>query len=372
MKTLALTTGITVAIVGGWLIIATRHSTAAEPIKLEPVVHAKYDPAQIDRKIAFTEQRVQRDPGGAIGWSMVAESWLARSRESDSDAAAWKAEEAARKSLNVRVKGNFRGRSDLVDSLLEQHRFQDALAELEANHFRTRQYADVLCEVGRLDEAEAVIATLPKPNEDPSIQATKARIASLRGDHRAALAMFQKGLQLNESNPGVGNTTLAWFKTKLAGEYRKSGNPVMARTVLNESLALFPRSYKAHLALAEVNLGEGKYAEAISEAEATLKIANSLDARAVIGDAQMKMGDETAAEKTYSDCRQQYLTEVALFDKLHKGGKFMVRPIDRQFATFSVKHNLFGADAKVAAKRDLANRPDELGQANAKALGVTR
>ena len=368
MKSSIILGSFATVVVVSWTAFAMKSNPGMALIKLVPVVHAKYDVQQIDRAIKLHELRTSNDPGGAIGWGMLAESWLARSRESDLDTAAWEAEKFARKSLEVRFDGNSRAKVALVESLLEQHRFQDALATLTKLGFKTRQLADVLIEVGKLNEATKVLDTLPYQNEDPSLLATRASIAVHQANFTLAEDYLNRAIRISEANPGVSESTIAWFKTKLAHVFVLRGELTKGKVLLAESLALNPQSYKANLALAEISKQEKDWNAVIDYSNATLKIADSIEAHAYIGDAQMALGKTDAANQTYAACRQQFLNEVQTFDGLRKGGPLHVKPIDRQFATFCVQHSLFAKEGLVAAKRDLVNRPDELAKKNVAAL----
>lgn len=370
MKNLFVSAAIITSVTAGWLVVAMRTPTERPAIKLEPITHNPYDPAAIDRNRVLHEARVKRDPTGPIGWSMLTESWLARSRESDLDCAAFKAEACARKSISLREDGNFRAKADLIDSLLEQHRFQDACKTLESWGFKTRQYGDVLIEMGRFAEADKVLRGLPLQNEDPSLIASRAHLALVQGDTDTAIKLLEKGLQLNEDNAGVSQPTIAWFETKLADACRHANQNTRAESLLKRALNHYPRSYKANLALAEMAAERKDWNVAIDYANKTLAIANSLDAHAIIGDAQMALGKTAEASKTYAACHKQYLDEIAYFDGGGHGGSFHVKPIDRQFANFCVRHKMFVREGLEAAKRDLVNRPDATAHRNVEALAA--
>jgi tetratricopeptide (TPR) repeat protein len=354
------------ALVTGWFWIANvKKASASEPIEIEPVTHASYDAASIQRDISFHQSRVARDPKGAIGWSMLAESWLARSRESDSDVAAWKAEATARKSLKLRERGNGRAFMALISSLLEQHRFQDAKHALEMAGNRTRIYADVLIEIGDLNKAEAILHTL---DADPSVLATRARISSERGDHSPAIRLLRQARSVLEANPSVSEPTLAWYDAKIGAEYLRQGRLAEADSSYAKALRLYPRSYKATLGLARVAATRGDWKQAIDFAERTLEVANSLEAVALLGDANRALGDSALAAKHFARCRQMYREECATFTSAGKGGRYRVRPIDRQFASFCAEHQMFVDEGLEAATRDLKNRPDLLAKKNLSTL----
>jgi tetratricopeptide (TPR) repeat protein len=362
-------------IAGGWILVASLYSRADAAIVLQPVVHTAYDSNLIDFEISQHESQVKGDPEGAIGWAMLSGAYLARSRESDSDQFAWKAEAAAAKSLQLRVRRNQNAWTKLVQSMLEQHRFQDALTKTEEGIRNypddiplKRMKADVLIEVGKLDEAAKLLATVRKGPNDPATGAIDARLASLRGDHQGAIALFRSTMASLAKNPSVSEPGLAWYVTKIATEQEAMGDFTAAQASFDEAVRLYPRSYKAWLGEARLAMAKHDYETVVQAANKTLEVANSLDARALRADAWLAQGNKAKAQAEYAAIRDMYHKEVATFDGLGKGGPLHVKPIDRQFATFAAKHRMFEKEALVAAKRDYQNRPDEIAKSNLEAL----
>ncbi|CAN5543874.1 hypothetical protein BH11ARM1_BH11ARM1_03630 [soil metagenome] len=342
----------------------------ASMVPLLPTYHQPYDSAVIDENITLHEGRVKTDPKGAIGYAMLSGAYLARSRESDSDVAAWKAEDAARQSLKLRTAQNDVAQAHLVQALLEQHRFQDALVEAtkidgikKDSKEGPKLTADCLIEIGKFDEAKAILAKFVADPRDYGFIAINARMASGLDDHKTSLDLYQKALVQAQALV-VSEQDLSWFYTKIGTEQEALGELVPARKSFEKALELYPNSYKATLGMGRINLAEKRYDDAIAFADRTLPIANSLDAKSTKYDALLAQGKKEAAAKELAEIHSQFKAEVATFDRLHKGGKYDVRPIDRQFATFCVNHKVFAAEGLVAAARDYNNRPDPLGKKN--------
>ncbi len=365
-------------VISGWLLVAslsTKAASAAGAIVLEPVVHAPYEAAKIDREIAHHEMVVKKDPGGAIGWQMLSGAYLARSRESDSDQFAWKAEVAAKKSLELRTNRNQAAWLKEIQSFLEQHRFQDGLNKTEqglkiypGDEALLREKADILVEIGQLDAAEKLLKSMPVTHDGADAAPILARIASIRGEHEKSIQLYRQTMQFLSSNMSVPQSGLAWYVTKIATEQESMGNLDEAQKSFDESLKMYPRSYKAWLGEARLATKRKEYAAVIKACDEVQKIANSLDAVAMRADANKALGNKEAADQDYKEVRSMYENEVKLFDGLGKGGPLHVKPIDRQFATFAVSHRMYEAEALPAAKRDLANRPDDIAQKNLREL----
>lgn len=373
------TIGSTLAVATGWVLVATLYgkAAAAPTVGLQSVTHAKYDPSRIDEDIAFNEGRIHRDPGGAIGWQLLSGAYLARSRESDSDRFAWKAEDAARESLRLRTRRNEAAWMKVVQSLLEQHRFQDALAFTQKGISQfpdsvplKREKADILVEVGKLDEATAVLARLPFTNEGAESAPILARIAAIKGDHARAIDLYAQAMRVVSRNAATPESGIAWYLTKIATEQEALNEDSKAEKTYSESLELYPRSYKAWLGMARIATRRKDYPAVLAACDEVQKVANSLDAVAMRADAYRAMGNHAKADESYAAVREMFHDEAKTFDGLGKGGPLHVKPIDRQFATFAVTHRMFEKEAWAAAKRDFQNRPDDIAKRNLKALST--
>jgi tetratricopeptide (TPR) repeat protein len=170
----------------------------------------------------FHEARVKRDPEGAIGWAFLSNAYLARSREEDSYADAIKAEQAARKSLALRTLGNLGAPVRLVNSLLQQHRFLDALAEDEkalklwgAEPTLTQLHADILIEVGRYDEASKDLISNPEAFNTPGGKAVRAHLDTIQGKLNQALALLKSAHADIVNNSVVESDAISWFEEKM-------------------------------------------------------------------------------------------------------------------------------------------------------------
>ena len=173
-----------------------------------------------------------------------------------------------------------------------------------------------------------------------------------------ARMLLEKSKTMLVYNPGVPATSIAWIDVKLGDEVKALGQLDEAEKLYREALSLHPRNYKATLAMSRLMAAKKDWAQSIAFAEKTLPIADSLDAKALLGDAYLAQGNKEKANEWDQQCELSYKKEVATFDELGKGGPLKVKPIDRQFAQFCADHKMFLDEALVAANRDLQNRPD--------------
>ncbi len=380
MKKFLIPIGLTAGVVVGWAGYAglATKAYATNKIDIVPVAHAKYDPAKIDREIAFHEGRVQRDPDGAIGWAMLSGAYLAKSREQDDDQSSWQAEAAANKSMQVRRRGNIQGALKLPQALLEQHRFQDALKAAEdsllispGENQAKLLLADILVELGRISQAQDQLKSVDLPANDPSFLAMQARILGAEGKREKALSMWNRAIAELSRMGHISEDSLAWYHVKAGAELIHLGRLNEAKKQMEVALAFAPKNYKAVLGLAEVAYQMKDWKTAIIRADQTLTMVNSFRAMAIRGDALLNFGDNKGAQAQFKQMQEAFLEEDFRYSKLKKGGPLGVRHPDREFASFCASHEIFIQDGLRAAERDFLNRPDELAKSNlAKLTGL--
>lgn len=357
----------------------SRTSPTSEPMAsvagstpLAPSVEpAPYDPMLNGKNLAFHRERVERDPKGAIGWAMLSTAYLAAARESDSDAMAVKAEDAARKSLALRTKRNARAAIALAEALLEQHRFAAALAATEqANRIEPsasgeRLRAEILLELGRYPEAEDAIRKAGSPNDAPSLRALAARWQELHGKSGEALKSWAMAIQTLEDTAAQSPTGVAWFHTKYGDALARAGRYDDAEGQYERALWLFPRDHRAHSGLARLAAQRGEWSHCVEHAEKSLKIAKLTDTMGMLADAQLAMGEKAAAETTYRQVDERNAQTRAGYDHArshghvhkHEHGK-QDHTHDRLYAHFLADHGRDLPLAYHAAKEDLELRQD--------------
>lgn len=343
-------------------LVLQEQSASAEPVR------AAYDATLIDKDIAFWKAKVAHDPTGAIGWSQLAGAYLKRSKESDSMEAAKLAEAASRKSLSLRTEGNVGAANKLVSSLLEQHRFGDALKV--ANYALTlnaengtaiQQKISVLIELGRYKEARELARTKAIKLDDPSGWAIEARLAQLDGSASQAEGLLRRGLQTMKMAAGTSRETVAWFHVKLGAHHLLVDAVDQAERDFEGALAVYPRSYKAMIGLQKVAIAQKDWQSAVDwghKAEAIVTMPESL---AMMSEAYEQLGDTAMASEHLGEA----LAAAGMHDHSggsarhhHDGTKPHGHPLDRQLTSILADRGLYLDEAVAAARRDLAERGD--------------
>jgi tetratricopeptide (TPR) repeat protein len=355
-------------IVLGWVGYARYYASLGGQSGRVPVVHLPFDSKVIDLQIRNNEAAVRRDPYGALGWSMLAGAYMDRSRESDDLATAVKAEAAARRSLQLRMLGNVGAENKLVQTLLQQHRFKDALAECEGAD-RRGIYSDdtvvlrveCLIELGRYDEAGVLVAKNPRAFGDGPAKTVVARLLDVAGKPEEALKIYRLAVKQVDDNGGMPSNAVAWFHTRLGLQLAKLGKHDEARTEFNAALKMYPRDYKAMAGLAKLASQEGSWQEAVDWGNRSDEVAQMADVRALVGDAYAMLGEASKAEEQYGRVAELVGRPSGMNDGLHEvtpaAGTHGHR-LDRQYAIFCADHDRDPVGAYAAAIRDFEARRD--------------
>jgi tetratricopeptide (TPR) repeat protein len=333
-----------------------------------PVVHLPFDSHVIDMQIRNNERAVGIDPYGALGWSMMCSAYMDRSRESDDLATAVKGELAARRSLALRKLGNVGAWNKLIQALLQEHRFKDALGECEkAEQERinsddtTVLHVECLIEVGRYEDAGVLISKNPRAFEDGSSKTVVARLLDIGGKPNEAIKLYRQAVAEIDNNGGMPSNAVAWFHTRLALQLAKTGSHEESRRQFLIALKMYPRDYKAMAGLAKLASQDGDWKGTIDWGTRSDAIAQMADVRALVGDAYAMTGDATKAEEQYARVAALVGRPSGMNDGLHEvtpaAGTHGHR-LDRQYAIFCADHGKDSVGAYAAAIRDFEARRD--------------
>ncbi len=366
LRTQSIAAALTISV--GWALVAHLYQARASTPPLG-ADHMPYDAGQIDREIEFHQKRVQRDPGGPIGWRMLSSAYLSRASESDSTEAAQKAEAAARRSLSLRQVSNAASATALVQAFLQQHRFADALTETEnalkiepENSRAIQQRAEVLIEVGRYADAETVIRAHSPAFETPTGRLISARILELHGKPDAAIRLAKQSVAEADLSSGVDARTLAWFHGRVAVTLANAGRWSEAETEFKTDLDLYPRDYRALAGMTRLCAIQERTTDVLHYGAMTQLVAPMADVEGLLGDAELALGHRELAERHYAQVA--VLAGTPSNDSSGRnvsGAGTHGHRLDRQYAMFCADHNRDLDGAYAAALRDLQSRRDILG-----------
>ncbi len=339
---------------------AHRPAVVVPPTYLDPESAALYGapPRTLNERraaeIAFWERKADVDRQSADAMLQVAALYMQRARETADFADVRHAEAAARDAVQRRPRGNGAGRSILVNALMAQHRFPEALSEASAVVAELPGIPEYLalraeCEMesGAYERARASFDTLSRGPLPLSAQGRLARWAELRGDYANARSLLVRAVADVSSRADISVEQAAWFRLRLGEVDLRSGKVNRARTEWEAGLALRPDDHRLHAALARLDAAEGRWRAAVSHADAVLAVQLDPATLGVMADAQRALGDSASAARTEAAIAAVIAGEPAV---MHRA--WMLRRLDAPGAA---------DDVVAAARADVATRPDVAG-----------
>lgn len=328
-----------------WLLAGRSPQKAASASARTP-----YDPALARSTVAFWEDRVRRDPQGAIAAANLSAAYLRRYRETGDGTDALRAERAARRSLTLRTRGNTAALHHLALSLMAQHRFAEALAAangaaaIDPNRPETLYLlAESRMERGDYAAAHAALRRAALVSDDAYGKALRARMAEIDGQPVAALDLYRSAQAEADRTFEMPRETVAWFHLRTGNCLAAMGRADEAEQSFREALDLFPRDYRALAALARLSAGRGDWAATVRWGQRAAKIQPTQEMAALLGDAFGVMGKPQEA-------RRQYALIHSSDAPLHTH--------NRQHALYNADHNQDLDEALALARRELRVRHD--------------
>ncbi len=366
-----------IVIISGWLLVASSYRAPA-PVAAKTFSRAPYDSSFIPARITDQEQAVLRDPGGAIGYSLLATAYLAKARESDDNDAAVKAEAAARRSIKIRTAGNGTAWNKVVRALLAQHRFRDSLRETEAiqkakvsTDETIRLRAEIMIELGRYADAQSIFQKNPNAFSNTPGSAIQARMLDLEGKTEQALALYEKIVRDSEARYDIESNDLAWFHTRLGQQQLNMGRRADARKTFLRSIELYPRGYKALFGMARLAAGDGNWQGALDWAARADAIATLPEIVTLMAEAHKRLGEPEKEKQLLArvvSLTGSHESAGGMHESAHSHGKDGAHShaseephghsLDRQYAMFCADRNQDLDGAYAAAVRDFEERPD--------------
>ena len=346
---------------GAWLSAgAHRPAAAAPPVYLDVESARIYGAAPLslaERRsadIVFWEGRAARDRQSADAMAQVAALYLQRSRETADFADIGHAEAAAREALRRREAGNGASRAILINALMAQHRFPEALAEstrLVAEAPGLPEYlairAECEMESGAYDQARATFDSLQRGPLPLSAQGRLARWSELHGRFDEARRLLEHAVADVRSRTDIAPEQAAWFQLRLGEVAWRNGQHRRARAEFEAGLVLRPEDHRLHAALARLDAAEGRWRAAIGHGDQVLAVQLDPGTLGVMADAQQALGDSAAARRTEAALAAVVSGEPA---SMHR--PWMLRRLDERG----------NANEMVAlARADVATRPDVAG-----------
>jgi tetratricopeptide (TPR) repeat protein len=323
---------------------------------------------RVELELASYKRQVENDPEGALGWSFLAGAHLARARLYDSYEDAQAAEAGARKSLGIRKTGNVIASLRLTQALLNQHRFQDALASARegvkiANHSpdAQRMLIECLLEVGQYEEAKSLFVKNSNNMPTPERTLLRSRFLELFGRTRDAVLDVER-LRLKAESDGEPAAYRSLLYQRLGELYWSMAQIERAENAYDMALSLEPDSWRSMLGRCRVYAANKEWSELLKLGHQAEELVQMTELVGLLGDAYKGIGDSAMAVEHYREAAE--LAGYAQQRHSHSHGAHHSHeqahghPLDRQYARFAADHGVDLGNALKAALKDLGERKD--------------
>lgn len=238
---------------------------------------AAMDRQSRDDQIRVWSAALRMDPRSALALGQLAALNVQKARETGQERYYPVAEAMARRSLQLRTHRNAKTYVVLASTLLAQHRFADArdaaaaALALEPDVVQYRALlAEIHMELGDYAAAGRGFAGLGAYRAHLSIGPRLARWAEVSGQPRTARDILERLVTEAEGRRDLPREQLAWFHVRLGDHYSRHGSQRRARASLARALDVNPGDYRAHKALAELDLVEGNAPAALEHARSAV------------------------------------------------------------------------------------------------------
>ncbi len=301
------------AIVAAAVLLVTAHqATRKEREERRGLAEA----ASLDRRTRDDQIRVwnvalNSDPSSALALSQLAALNVQKARETGQESFYPIAEEMARRSLSLRTHRNARTYVVLTSALLAQHRFKEArtaAAEALALEPDVAQYRALLAEIdmelGDYGAATQGFAGLGAYATHLSIGPRLARWEEVNGRAASARRILEELVEQADQRHELPREQNAWFNFRLGDHYRRHGSPRRARASFERALAVNPGDYRAHKALAELELSLGDAKSAVRYARAAVSESRTPETLLTLANALRESNDAAQAASIEAEVAQ--------------------------------------------------------------------
>ena len=332
--------------VGSDVIAGRSHGEQAAAVSRERMVR--------DRDIDFFENRIARDPGGALDRVRLGAMLLGRGRDTGNPADFVRAETEARTAIRNGSARNTGGWQLLVAATAAQHRFAEALraadslvraADSTAGSRAIR--GEMLVELGRYREADQVFGGLWPHRLEPGVGPRAARWADVRGRPWVAAGLLES-LRTRALADEFGSVSgKAWYDYRLADLSLRYGRLGAARRYALRGLELDPDDPRLLGVVAAVAIRRGSTREAVDLAQRALAARPDPGLFALLAEVAFVERDSVGGFR--------YLDAARALAGLRGPG------FHRGAALALVEHGVATDEVASAARQDVAARPDVYG-----------
>ncbi len=315
------------------------------------------DTSDVDRRIAFWQQRTAAAPTSDTSWDALADLFDLKGRMTGDISQFLSAQQAYQTAVKLDPNaatahaGNAREFATL-------HDFNSALAEATTAVDLNPQALgavgvifDSSVELGHIDDAQLALADLQKLLPSPSVDVRQARLDFLQGDIASAVTAVE-GAAADDADQGDLPSSTAFYDYTAAEYQLLAGNLDAAASDYEHSLALLPNYPLAIFGQARIAYARGDMATAITLMQQATAALPRPDMLAFLGDLYTLTGDSAKAA-------DQYATVDFIANMTASSGATLV--YDRQYNLFLSDHDRDAAQALALAQNELTQRQDIYG-----------
>ena len=345
---------LTAAVVAGaaWPWFAAMHNARATAAQTAPV-YADYKLR--DRRIAFYEREVRRDPSDQIFIATLAGEYLSRFRETGDLDDVTRSQALAERALQLQPQGNVAALSVLASADLAFHQFADAeraeraaIAAYPYGDGARAQLASIVMERGRYEEAARILDGDVEATPGVTWLAIRARYDELTGNLAGARIALDRATARIDQMIEVSAYTRSWYHMRDATLAFEAGDGAQAQAQFDEALRIYPDNAMALLMEARFYRARRDWTRALAAASRSAQLYPLPQALGYQADAQRALGDGRGAADT-----------DALIDaERHLYNAQGVN--DRALALYYAQRHTHPSDALTMARVDLAKQGDEI------------
>lgn len=248
--------------------------------------------------------RAEADPFSAGDRASLAGLYFQRARETGDHEDVLRAEQAARESLRLRTAHNDKAVEVLALSLLEQHRFTEALGAARAlvegnpeNVSYRAMLGEVEAELGDYQAAAATFRSLESARANLDVAPRLARWEELSGRTAEARSLLHAARQRALARIDLPAEQHAWFHLRVGDFELRHGRLDEAEDALRAGLQAFPGDYRILAALARLEAARGRWKRSIAYGEQVIASLPDPGTFALMSDVYAAAGDSTRARE---------------------------------------------------------------------------
>ncbi len=329
------------------------HVPAAAAVPLTQM-RPPYDPTLLPKTLAFHESRLKENPRSALNLNFLAADYNQLCRQTGDIADTLRAEQFARRSLQIRTAHNVSAYHHLALSLFTQHRFQESLniaqfvaAQTPDDIQAAYLVAENQTELGDYAAAEKTMQGSQAHLDDPFGMALRARLLEVNGQPEGALAQMERARDAAAKNFDIPRDSLAWFVMRVGDLQAAQGQAGKAETSYRTALELFPNDQRTLTGLARLSAGRGDWKATLDWGQKAANVVPTPEVIALLGDAYRALNRPKEAEEQYR--------LIAAMSRLAKAQGVVY---DRQRALFLADHDRDLDEALKLARKELKARHD--------------